>query len=405
MKNRIKLYDIIEADLCCGCGTCYSICPTDAISIKLNKNSEFIPKIDNDKCTRCNLCYEVCPNNHFNYKQENKIPTEVYSGYSKNTELRYKAASGGLVSQFLLDGLKFNYFDAVIAVTGDNTNEFKAEILTTTKGILNGTGSKYNQIAVNKILKELNDSKYEKICYVGLPCHIRGLNKYLKIHKKLEKKIVLKFSLVCGQVLTKAAISKQLRLLSFKESEIIKYSFRGNGWPGKQIIASKEKEKQINHTSKLAMGGIFSSPLCAVNACTYCEDHYSVESDISFCDTWHSSEKGKCGGLTSAICWSERGRCFVEKISKEGNVALNFDDFNKLKQAQGHKSTAAISFLLKRKINGKRITFESKIKIKIIDKLLGLSYLFIFKLLNMINLKYYPKSILATTRLLKRLLR
>ena len=41
---------------CLGCGTCYDVCPFDAIEM-ING----IPVIDRDKCTACLKCIEICP--------------------------------------------------------------------------------------------------------------------------------------------------------------------------------------------------------------------------------------------------------------------------------------------------------------------------------------------------------
>lgn len=41
---------------CTGCGTCYNVCPFDAIEMVNG-----IAIIDRDKCTACNKCIEVCP--------------------------------------------------------------------------------------------------------------------------------------------------------------------------------------------------------------------------------------------------------------------------------------------------------------------------------------------------------
>ncbi len=46
----------VNRDLCDVCGTCVSVCPTDAIIVK-----EFMIEIDNEKCIKCNNCVKICP--------------------------------------------------------------------------------------------------------------------------------------------------------------------------------------------------------------------------------------------------------------------------------------------------------------------------------------------------------
>ena len=51
----------ISRDKCKGCMVCTKICPTGAISMKLDKNNERYAEIDYTKCIFCNKCYTACP--------------------------------------------------------------------------------------------------------------------------------------------------------------------------------------------------------------------------------------------------------------------------------------------------------------------------------------------------------
>lgn len=46
----------INHELCDLCGTCVSVCPTDAIIV-----SEFKVNLDSQKCICCLNCLKVCP--------------------------------------------------------------------------------------------------------------------------------------------------------------------------------------------------------------------------------------------------------------------------------------------------------------------------------------------------------
>ena len=58
-KNHRVFYK--KKEQCCGCASCYTICPISAIELKKDDEGFFYPIIDSTKCTGCRLCEKVCP--------------------------------------------------------------------------------------------------------------------------------------------------------------------------------------------------------------------------------------------------------------------------------------------------------------------------------------------------------
>jgi ferredoxin len=46
---------IVDDSVCDECGTCISVCPTNALL--LTENLE----IDGERCTQCGICVSICP--------------------------------------------------------------------------------------------------------------------------------------------------------------------------------------------------------------------------------------------------------------------------------------------------------------------------------------------------------
>ncbi len=58
-KKRLPvIYD--KKEHCCGCSACYSICPVQAISMKLDDEGFLYPVADAEICIRCYKCESVC---------------------------------------------------------------------------------------------------------------------------------------------------------------------------------------------------------------------------------------------------------------------------------------------------------------------------------------------------------
>ncbi len=68
--NRIKGHiDVVSEflrpyavkDECCGCNACFTVCPSQAITMVADEEGFLYPTIDAIKCTRCNSCMKICP--------------------------------------------------------------------------------------------------------------------------------------------------------------------------------------------------------------------------------------------------------------------------------------------------------------------------------------------------------
>lgn len=51
----------IEKKDCCGCSACYSVCPSNAISMEEDSEGFFYPLIDSKSCIHCYACLRICP--------------------------------------------------------------------------------------------------------------------------------------------------------------------------------------------------------------------------------------------------------------------------------------------------------------------------------------------------------
>lgn len=46
---------------CCGCTSCYAICPKEAIFMIEDEEGFEYPQINEKKCIMCRQCLQVCP--------------------------------------------------------------------------------------------------------------------------------------------------------------------------------------------------------------------------------------------------------------------------------------------------------------------------------------------------------
>ena len=97
--------DRLPKSECSGCNACGDICPTKAISFKIDIEGFWYPVVNEDTCINCELCLKVCAFNHKELSLQNAIP-KSYAGYSKNDIIRQRCSSGGVgfeIARFLIE--------------------------------------------------------------------------------------------------------------------------------------------------------------------------------------------------------------------------------------------------------------------------------------------------------------
>ena len=81
---------------CYGCGVCSIACGHKLITIELDKDGFYAPRIkEMERCTQCGLCTKVCA-----YLHEEVLSTEGkpqgYAAWSKDVDVRNSCSSGGV---------------------------------------------------------------------------------------------------------------------------------------------------------------------------------------------------------------------------------------------------------------------------------------------------------------------
>ena len=184
---------VLEKSKCTGCMACYNICPNNCIKMVYDEHGELQPEIDKEKCINCGLCRKVCPNNE---KIEYEEIKNTYATWSIDEQDRRTSTSGGIASVFYQNAIENGYvafgmaFDEMLELQCSGEKEYN--------GINKFKGSKYCQAYIGdnfrKIKKLLN--KEEKVIFIGTPCQVSGLNKYLNIGN-INKENLITVDLIC----------------------------------------------------------------------------------------------------------------------------------------------------------------------------------------------------------------
>lgn len=369
MKNVSLLHN------CYGCGVCSVACGKKIISIELNKDGFYEPRInDLDKCTNCGICLDVCAFNHEDRAlKDEDIHIKSWAAYSNDEDVRRKCSSGGIgfeIGKQLIEqghhavGCRYDII------------EQRAEhyIATTVEDFVQSIGSKYIQSYTEKAFKQIN-RKGQKYLITGTPCQIDSFRRMIRKFRCEDNFILMDF--YCHCVPSMLVWKAYIKMLEPKIGKVTYASWRNKfdyGWHDSWLMGmdgentSKPvdwhdsynlliREKKTYIQSRLSQGDLFYKlflgdvalgPQCE-KQCKYKYDKSSA--DIRIGDLWGETYKDNQKGVSALVAFTAKGREVVEGLQ---NVTLVEHPFEvvaegQMKQnAKAKETRTAVMYLLKK---------------------------------------------------------
>lgn len=315
--NNIGNISILKKEKCCGCHSCYNICPKKAITMVKDSEGFLYPKVSENMCINCGKCIQSCPGI--------KIPDmntfdKAYACYAKREEEHLSSSSGGFFAVLAREILKENgivcgaAFDDSVKVKHiitDNISDL--EKIKKTKYVQSTIGQTYSQI--KGVLKT-----GRKVLFSGTPCQVAGLKLYLG----QDYVNLICIDLICHGVPSPEVFARYI-LEKGGEHKVIAMSFR-NKHPGKRSrtldywLDNGEKISESYEESPYIKG--FIQNLYVRPSCFQCK-YKGIErcSDITIgdflgIDEFHPGFSDN-KGTSAIILHSEKGIQMFEKIKDQ----------------------------------------------------------------------------------------
>lgn len=314
MNNNVSVFN--KKNLCIQCGTCESICPERAVKVKeYGKKGLLYPHIEEKICAACGLCLKVCPVSSFSLKSQ---PIKTYRNIGiffspeKKDEKDMVSPSGGIVSAILRYLFTEKKIDKALVTIMDQKNNLnpKGIIIRGKDEVKKAEGSVYAPVALNKELDKI--TKYNKLAYVGLPCHVKGLINYLSIKKNFKPSEIIKIGLLCNIGRSKNATRFLIKKYAKKATEIRGLHYRKGPYPGSLHIYTKKETIVVPYKEFMARTVYFFPP----KGCLFCDDLFNEQADISIGDPWGMVNRKKA----LLIARSQEGQSIIDDMEKSGDI-------------------------------------------------------------------------------------
>ncbi|VVS94867.1 Coenzyme F420 hydrogenase/dehydrogenase, beta subunit C-terminal domain [Desulfoluna spongiiphila] len=324
-KIRIRP-EVIDKNLCCGCGACVGVCPTGVLSIDLNKSH--VPLIDESKCTGCDLCYDVCPGRGYPVAKwvglqrdeatrmfVDRGPVRKYlMGHSLDPEIRLNSASGGIATSLMLHLLETGQVDDVVVIGMENDRPV-ARLTHDPQVVRESVGSKYGPVPMLETLIPELRKQPRRIAMTVTPCQLGGWRRAVERIPKLRKSSVLTIGLFCGQVQSYDSLISIAATLGIQYPGDAKFTdWRYGPYPGSarfEFPDGTAVEKPLYPWLDVAV------PHFSLNRCFLCPDGGNWLADMTLGDI-HSGGNDE----TVTVCRTRRAVDVLASAQDAGRIAL-----------------------------------------------------------------------------------
>ena len=304
-------FEICHFDDCSGCGACSLRCPKQAIEMKPDTEGFLRPVVSDEKCIRCGLCQRVCQHN----SEPAENPDQQYFAVKQNNEIREKSSSGGafrtLANHIIADG--------GVVIASEMGEDWTAEhtVASCEADIERQGRTYYVQGKAFNRFREAEDylKNGTKVLFVGTPCQVGGLRKYLG--KDYEN--LLTCDIICHGIPSPKMFGIYIDYLKSRgELSSLKHRDKEIGWKGYCVSAVIDGKKYKNKPWLKAYNVMFSHGLINRPSCYTCPyAGYRRPSDITIGDYWgvenHRRELADRLGVSLVLVNSEKGRAFFER--------------------------------------------------------------------------------------------
>lgn len=312
---------------CCGCTACENSCKKKAIAMKTDQEGFAYPAIDNNLCVDCGLCATVCPVS--NPCDNNTDYIKVYAGYSTNSSLLNRCATGGVGTALALSVTNQN--GIVFGVQySENNKAVEYGIATTVDDVLKFAGSKYVQTCKHNVFNKVKEKLIagKEVLFTGCPCDIAGLKKYLiKDYDNL-----LTCELICAGITSQKVLSDYWQYrerVCGKKLKQINMRHKLRGWfvtSLEEIFADGSKKYKNFYATYLGHAFLtFPRP-----SCLHCQYRGRISmADIKIGDFW--------GIKDTDDFWNPQGVSVIMVKTKKGLDALaRLDEFKLFETSYGY---------------------------------------------------------------------
>lgn len=376
IRNIHTLQDVIDWNMCVGCGTCAAFCEVaEGVIMQDWPKVGIRPMLPSSGCGECRDCLEFCPGFSLDVgdvlDQERERAEEnllvgsyhgVFLGYSADDKLRHKCSSGGVLTSLAAYCLEHLGMRAVVHTGMDPEQPWKncTVISRTRQDLLDRSGSRYCSSSPCEFLNHIEASDGPCV-FIGKPCDVAALTKARRQRPRLDVNVGLALSFFCAGTPCSESVINYAERLGASREKITELRFRGDGWPGRFRVTLKDLPGINSVTATGARQQTTAPDSCQLTEtymnswrvlakhrpfrCHICPDGLGQFADIVSGDAWNRYRGvGKSSGYSHVIVRTARGREILAQAERENYIRLQPVSVEEVMKGQGLVYRHAVAF-------------------------------------------------------------
>jgi coenzyme F420 hydrogenase subunit beta len=347
LEHTLRLEKVLDGDLCSGCGLCASIIGPDGAQMTMSAEGYLRPEITRlPTPAQADLIDAVCPGGRLDLVEGRRDPVwgpvaGLYTGWATDEETRHRGSSGGALSALLEHVLDTGTADYVLHVGADKERPWlnRLEVSTMAAEVVLRAGSRYAPSSPRAdIVQRLDDDR--RFVVVAKPCDIAGLRQYARHDPRVDERIPVMVSFMCGGIPSERGVLMLLERMGLSDEEVVSFRFRGHGWPGRATATTAtDEERSLSYAE--TWGDVLSKHV--QRRCKICPDGMGAFADVVCADAWHIAPDGRpsfdeAPGRSLVLTRTPKGIALVNAAVAGGALVIEPLELQALEAMQPHQA-------------------------------------------------------------------
>ena len=357
-RRPYSIETIVEYGLCIGCGLCQSLAGPRRLRLEMTPGGRERPRVleplDEATLARINA---VCPGlrvQGFDDAPGGKgfansamwgPAAGMATAYASDPEIRFEAATGGVLSALALYLVETGKVDFVlhVAASAEKPMQSVRHLSDDRETVMAGSGSRYGPAAVLVDLCERLDEG-RVFAVIGKPCDIAAVRNLARIDPRVEKQVRYLLTFMCAGASELTMARNVAGWHGVAEDEVASMRFRGYGNPGPTRIVTKKgrvHDTIYNQIWEDARNWKLQF------RCKICPDAIGEVADLVAYDVWPGGvPKGEDEGFNGVLARTPKGLALLREAEAAGvlevTTPITYADLDDFQPHQVEKKVAIV---------------------------------------------------------------